>query len=67
MPGMSNGDDHLWREVVNLAQDRDGTYDTGAIVAEIEATFGPSSIREVPDQDVERLFEKHRIDDAGDQ
>jgi len=49
----------LWGEVVDLARRRSGSYDTQAIVADIEAVFGPSSLREVPDEEIERLFRKH--------
>jgi hypothetical protein len=54
----------LWHCVDNLAHIRGGTYDTGAIVAEIEATFGMSSLSGISDGELERLFAKHRIDIA---
>jgi hypothetical protein len=57
-------DQSLWREVVELAMTREGTYDTQAIAEEIERTFGPSSIREVPPDELERLF--HRYQTFGD-
>jgi hypothetical protein len=50
----------LWQEVEDLAQARDGSYDVRSIVGEIEATFGPSSLREVPDDEIERLLQKHQ-------
>ena len=53
-------DRDLSREVAKLAELRDGSYDTDAIVQEIEAAFGPSSLREIPSDWLERLFQKHR-------
>ena len=52
-------DQSLWREVVALAMARKGTYDTQSITEEIERTFGPSSIREVPPEELERLFARY--------
>ena len=49
----------LWREVVSLALQRKATYDTQAITEEIESIFGPASLREVPADELERLFQKH--------
>ena len=51
---------HLWQEVDVLADSRAGRFDTRAIVREIEATFGPSSMREVPPDEIDRLFHKHQ-------
>jgi hypothetical protein len=60
--GMST--ESLWQEVEDLAQARDGSYDVGSIVRDIEATFGPSSMRELPDAEIERLFQKHQAPTA---
>ena len=51
---------HLWQEVDDLARTRLGDYDTRALVKEIDATFGPSSLRELPDNEIERLLLKHK-------
>ena len=50
----------LWREVDDLTQAREGSYDVQSIVEEMEATFGPSSLRELPDHEIERLLQKHQ-------
>ena len=50
----------LWREIEDLTQAREGSYDVRAIVQDIEATFGPSSLRELPDHEIDRLLKKHQ-------
>ena len=47
----------LWREVEDLAQAREGSYDCRSMVQDIEATFGPTSLRELLDNEIERLLQ----------